>query len=205
MSLLTFICSILACNSDNQITDLSPEKHNEYYEKGTSLISPYMQLHDKPRKAPNKRKIRQGIRYLDAVTTINHQNWAAFWIKGKAYQALHESESAYQEFKKSYEIQKENADVARELMMECLNLGKGKEGVEVAIHALNIEPNNPGLMANVGLAYLINGQLKEAEDITRKSLEIDPADKITNALLKFILEVKSGERKQPNRYSDLFN
>lgn len=50
-------------------------------------------------------------------------------------------------------------------------------------------------MADVGLAYLINGQLKEAEDITRKALEIDPTDKITDNLFKIILEIKNGERK----------
>jgi len=78
-----------------------------------------MVLHGEEIKTPQKKKISEGIMYLDVVTQINPDNWAAFWLKGKGYQALNDSSSAYNEFNASYSIQKENPDVARELMFEC--------------------------------------------------------------------------------------
>lgn len=192
-------------NPSLEITDFSLERHDEYYQKGLSCIEPYIIIHGKPRNRPNIDKIKKGIKYLDAVTKINPENWAAFWLKGKAHQTLGESRSAYDEFEKSFDIQKENPDVARELTIEALNLGKGEEGVEIAKHALTLKPNNPGLMANLGIAYLINGEIDNAEDITRKAINLDPLDKINKQVLEIIEEVKSGRRPQPKKYSDLMD
>jgi tetratricopeptide (TPR) repeat protein len=192
-------------NPNFEITDFSPERHDEYYQKGLACIDPYIIIQGRPSRKPNTDKIREGIKYLDAVTKINPENWAAFWMKGKAYQALRHPQSAYNEFKKSFDIQKENPDVARELTIEALNLGKGEEGVEIAKHALTLKPNNPGLMANLGLAYLINGEIDNAEDITKKAINLDPLDEINKQILDIIEEVKSGKRAQPRKYSDLMN
>jgi tetratricopeptide (TPR) repeat protein len=192
-------------NSDFKITDFSVERHDEYYQKGFACIDPYVQLQGKPRKRPNKDKIKEGIKYLEAVTKINPENWAAFWLKGKAYQSLEHPQSAYNAFKKAFDIEKENADVARELMIEALNLGKGEEGVKMGKHALSLNPNNTGLMGNLGLAYLINGETDNAEGITRKAISLNPQDGINKQILNIINEVKSGKRAQPRKYSDLMN
>ena len=192
-------------NSDFEITDFSLERQDEYYKKGFACIDPYVQLDGRQSQRPNADKIKKGIKYLDAVSRINPDNWAAFWLKGKAYQALGRPQPAYNEFKKAFDIEKENADVARELMIETLNLGKGEEGVEIGKHALSLKPNNPGLMGNLGLAYLINGEINNAEDITRKAISLDPQDGINKQILNIIKEVKSGKRTQPKKYSDLMN
>jgi len=150
-------------------------------------------------------KIKEGIKYLDAVTKINPDNWAAFWLKGKAYQALGDPVLAYDEFKKACDIEKENPDVARELMIESLNLGKGEEDVEIGEHALSLKPNDPGLMRNLGLAYLINGEIEKAEEVTRQAIALDPQDEINKQILNIIREVKSGKRAQPRKYSNLMD
>jgi len=187
------------------VTDLSPDKHNEYYEIGTELISPFMYIHNQKAKAAQQSDILKGIAYLDAVTKINPNNWAAFWIKGKGYQALNESVYAYKEFKNSYSIQKSNPDVARELMVECLNIGKREEGIEVAIQALSLDSNNSGLNANLGLAYLIGGDISQAIKYVEKAIELAPDDQINRNLLNIIEQVNTGKLKQPKKYSDLFS
>lgn len=202
MSLFSFFLSSCS-NKEKAITDLSPDRHNEYYQKGCDLIQPFMVLHGKEIKSAQKKKIEEGIMYLDAVTKINPDNWAAFWIKGKAYQALGDSLPAYSEFKSSYSIQKENPDVTRELMIECLNLGKSEEGVQVAKEALNLRPNDSGLNANLALALLIKGDLDEALLRIDKAINLDPSDAINHNVKLFINNVRSGKRKQPKTYYDL--
>ncbi len=188
---------------EKTITDLSQERHDEYYQKGSNLIQPFMVLHKNEIKSPQKKKIKEGIIYLDAVTKINPENWAAFWIKGKGYQALTDSSSAYAEFKSSYFIQKENPDVAREFMIECLNLGKADEGVIVATEAMTLKPDDSGLIANAALALLIRGDLGEALRYIDKAISLDPSDEINRNVKFFIEEVRSGKMKQPKTYYGL--
>ncbi len=192
------------CSSGGEtITDLSQERHDEYYKKGCDSIQPFMVLYGNKIKSPQKKKIKEGIMYLDAVTKMNPENWAAFWIKGKGYQALADSSSACTEFKSSYSIQKENPDIARELMIEYLNLGKTDEGVRVAREAMNLRPNEPGLIANAALALLIRGDLDEALKYIDKAISLEPSDEINRNVKSFIEEVSSGKRKQPKAYYDL--
>jgi hypothetical protein len=74
----------------------STEEHNRLYKQGTDLISPYMRLHGVPEKSSQtpaaQQDIRRGIALLQAVTSYAPSNWNAYWIVGKAYQALGETE-----------------------------------------------------------------------------------------------------------------
>ncbi len=166
-----------------------------------------MHIHgEKPKDASTgkaQRDIRNGIDSLNQVVLLNPQNWAAYWVMGKGYQALGDSQNACESFKASWQIHKENADVAREYMFECLNLGRGAEGVTLAEQALTLEPNEPGLIANYALALLIDGQLDSAESQVQRSLQIDETDKVTKDLKKIISEVRSGKRPRPKKFSDL--
>ena len=204
--LLTLIVMSFSCVK-SQTTDLILIEGNQnlYYERGTKLIFPYIELADrKVASIPNKEKdLKEGINYLDAVTKINPENYAAFWMKGKAYQALKDSENAYIQFKEAYKLNKEKPDVARELMIECLNLGKGYEGVEVALYALNLDKNNAGLLGNLALAYLIDGKLDLAKNTVEKAIQVNPEDKINLSLRQVINEVIQKKRKQPAKISDI--
>ncbi|MEM7477121.1 MAG: hypothetical protein AAF483_19230 [Planctomycetota bacterium] len=186
---------------------ITQDEHNRVYQAGCDHITPYIQLHDNSpksaRSAKGSAEVQRGIQLLTFITQANPENWSAYWIIGKAQQALGATEQAYEAFRASFEIQDENADVAREFMFECLNLGRGKEGVAVALHAVDLEPRNAGLVANLALAHLINADLDAAEDAVNQSLAIDSKDKITNDLAKLIQDVKAGRVAQPNRMSDL--
>jgi tetratricopeptide (TPR) repeat protein len=203
---VVFLSSILGCKkqSEKELI-LIEENHNTYYEKGIKLISPYIELEG--RKSINGKKmegeIKTGIEYLDAVTKINSNNYSAYWVKGKGYQVLKMHKNAYDEFNYSFKINKENPDVARELMIECIELGKGKEAVEISLFASSLKPNDSGLIGNVALSYLISGNLILAEQNIKKAIELNPKDKINLRLDQIINEVKTGKRKKPKNYNDL--
>ena len=88
-------------------------------------------------------------------------------------------------------------------MFECLNLGRGAEGVTLAEQALTLEPNEPGLIANYALALLIDGKVDAAEKEVQRALQLDGTDKVTKDLQKIIGEVKSGKRPCPTKFGDL--
>jgi tetratricopeptide (TPR) repeat protein len=186
---------------------VSRDDHNRVYQAGCDLISPYMPLHNhesrSARSSRAQQEMERGIQLLTFITHANPANWNAHWIIGKGYQALGNSAAACDSFRASFDLQKDNPDVAREYMFECLNLGRGKDGVEAARHAVSLEPHNPGLLANLALALLIAADLDAAEKAANQALAADPKDAITKDLARMIRDVKSGRKSQPNRIADL--
>jgi tetratricopeptide (TPR) repeat protein len=186
---------------------LTADDHDRIYKEGCDLIQPYMQLHGVESRPANNDKARdelkRGISLLEIVVKVNPENWSAYWIIGKGHQALGASEDACDAFGKAFAIQNENADVAREYMLECLMLGRASEGIRAAEHAVQLDPDNAGLIANLALAYLIGGRLDDAEEAVDKSLSLAPDDQITKDLRKGIVEVKAGKRPQPKSIRDI--
>ncbi|MEM7146210.1 MAG: hypothetical protein AAF591_13820 [Verrucomicrobiota bacterium] len=181
------------------------DEHNAIYERGSELISPHMQLLDRDPKVTKKvrEQVSRGIADLDAVTAYNPENWAAYWIKGKGYQVLGEAQAANAEFKASFDIQKENPDVAREYASTCLDLGLGSEATRATEHAITLTPDDAGLHANLALAFLISGQNAEAKKAVDRSLQMSPDDQISQAVRKIVDEVIAGDRPQPKNMADL--
>ena len=213
LSLFSIIVSLTGCSRSQQVTAITvapvtnDKEHDLYFQEGGDLIKPYMLLADVPSKSASsneaKANINRGIALLNAVVAYNATNWAAWWEMGKGYQALKETDKACDAFGKSYSIQRENPDVAREYMITCLDLGRNQEAVLVADHAVRLAPNDAGLNANLALAYTLNGQLKDAQSAINKSLQIDPKDQISLTLSNVIQEVTNGRRPQPHKMGDL--
>jgi Flp pilus assembly protein TadD len=201
------LMALLACGKATaaEIKVTNDDQHNEVYQRGSGLISPHMKLVGQEPKVSEKVRdqVSKGIADLNAVTTYNPNNWAAFWIKGKGYQVLGDQKAAKAEFEKSFTIQKENPDVAREYAASCLELGDGEEAVNATRHAIKLKPDDAGLRANLALALLISGKNEEAKTEITESLRMNPTDRISLAVKKVIDEVASGRRKQPKAMADL--
>ena len=87
-------------------------------------------------------------------------------------------------------------------MRSCLALGKGREAVEAAERACRNRPEDPGLLANLGLALLIAGDVDESLSVTRRALGLAQDDAITRSLLRGIEDVKGGKVKPPERWAE---
>lgn len=181
--------------------DTLTDKHNDLFETGSDLIRPYMQLVGSEQPETDNQQARdeieRGISLLRQSIAIHPENWSAYWIIGKAYQALDNLQEAYQAFLQAFELCKTNPDVAREYMFEALKLGKAAKGIKAAQHALSLKPDNAGLLANLALAYFIGGQLDDALEAIEQSLAIAPDDQITQNLKLYVEAVDEGRLPQP--------
>jgi tetratricopeptide (TPR) repeat protein len=205
MASALFGCSRQARNEPIVITN--DDDHNRYYKQASELVTPYLRLSDGSEKSSNTPKaqadLRRGIALYTAVVNYAPTNWNAYWLVGKAYQALREPTNACEAFGRAYGIQNNNADVAREYMFECLELGRTSEGIAAAEHAVRFSPRDAGLLANLALAYTIDGRNTEALSKVEESLSIDPSDKLTLNLKKMIREIIQGKRPRPKKLGDL--
>jgi Flp pilus assembly protein TadD len=210
-AVLLWIFSFIGCSGERKDDPkhriLSAEDQNRIYTEACDIIKPYMKLHGVQSRpadtAEARQQLRRAISLLQQVVEIRPDNWAAYWIMGKGYQALDDSDNACDAFGKSFALQKENPDVAREYMLECLNLGRGAEGVQAAEHAMSLKPEDAGLAANLALAYLIAGRNDDALRLVNQSLRAAPDDTITQGLKTVIVEVQDKKRPQPRTTRDL--
>lgn len=204
---MVFWATALAGTSTMEVQPISDEaEHDSTYNKAVALIAPHVRLAGRPPLAMTESArgdLTQGIAYLQAVIRFNPRNWAAFWIEGKAYQALGENQAANSALQTAYSLQPQNADVAREYAESCMALGFGKQAVDASRQAITLSPRDAGLRANLALAYLLAGRNQDAMEAIKAALAMDPADEISRRVKKTIDEVLTGKRRQPHDLSDL--
>jgi tetratricopeptide (TPR) repeat protein len=184
--------------------EFAGRSHNDLYRWATSLVWPYLEIGGEPKSDPTTAEARDqltlGVRLLNRVTRINPQNWAAHWALGMTYRAVREPEHEYEAFQRSYAINPKHADVAREFMGACLALGKGDEAIMLARRALELKPDDMGLLANLALALLIAGHVEEAHLTVQQARNAAPGDSITDGLSQAIKEIRAGMQPRPTKY-----
>jgi tetratricopeptide (TPR) repeat protein len=93
--------------------------HDEAYKRAIDLIEPHMRLAGRKPSDSGRRDAdwREGIGYLDAALRLVPNNWAAWWVRGKAQQALGDHEAAYESLRRAYAINSGHVDVGREFVV----------------------------------------------------------------------------------------
>jgi len=187
----------------------APERHqafDEAYRHGVSLMGAYLDLpRDKVKSNPqSKTDLPAAIQSLDVALGLEPDSSTAWWARGKAQQLLGDHENAYQSFHRSYQIDEgKNPDSGVQLLLECLETGRGGEAVHLAQAIVRSEPDNAGMLANLALAYLINGQVDEASRAVSNAEAIDPEDEAITSAKSRIDDVRSGHIPRPNRISEI--
>ena len=177
-------------------------EHNALVQEGIGLISPHLVVAGRVRKplsAADKADLKKGIDRYRRVVALDPRNWSGYWMMGKAQEALGDERTAYESFKRAAAIHPYHPDVAREESLALLHLGRASEGVVVAQRSVKYNPEDPGLLANLALAQLLNGELATAEANAAKAQAAAPDDKVTQKLVQVIADVKAGNRPRPKK------
>jgi tetratricopeptide (TPR) repeat protein len=186
-----------------ELDDAAVARLQALYEAGTALVMPYLPVAEGATASASswwgRRQVKKGIAKLQAVVKESPL-WNAHWIIGMGYRALNEPETSLAHIRTSYELNPSHADVAREYVSACLALGKGTEAVRAASYNCKLHPEDAGLKANLGLALLVADRVDDAIATASAALTMKPDDRITQALLDYVNEVKAGRRPRPTRY-----
>ncbi|MCA9007122.1 MAG: tetratricopeptide repeat protein [Planctomycetaceae bacterium] len=183
------------------------KEHDRLYEEGLELINPYMHIVGRDHQSADTEGARddlaRGKDFLRQALKIDPGNGASWWIIGKAEQVLENTEAACDAFRKAYQLLKDNPDAPREYMFECLKLGRTKQAIAAARHAKKLKPEDMGLVANLGLALMIGGELEEAAEVIEVALAGAPDDPISQKLKQRIADIRAGIKPQPQKLGDL--
>lgn len=181
-------------------------EHNRLYKEASSAVYPLIEIHGKP--VPNlgadqERELRRGLALFDRVLQINPRNWAAMWLVGKGFQRLRKFEQAFLWFAHAHEVNPTHPDVSREAAIAAMELGRPEEAIPFCERAIEAQPNDPGLRANLALATLFAGDARRAASLAADALRRDSSDGITRRIADVCREVIDGRRSCPRHVRDL--
>ncbi len=189
-------------------TDPDPDntRHNELYQRASDLSYDLILLDDRPPVELDeaaRQRLTTSIGLYEEVVSINPGNWAAMWLLGKVYQRLEDSARSLEWFARAHRVNPDQPDVAREASIAAMNADRPADAIPFCERALQVEPDNAGLRANLALALLFCERLEEARDAVADALRRDPSDAITQTLSRIIGEVIAGTRPRPHHVRDL--
>jgi len=176
-------------------------KHNRLFEEALSIVKDEIPLHgqsDKP--VPGwilAVKLRRAIAIFERALRINPENWPAMWYIGKVHQRLRNPADALAWFEQAHQINPSQPDIVREASLCAMEIGYHDMAIVFAHRATQLEPTNPGLHANLALAYLLAGRVSDAETAVDRALTADPSDTISQTIRTMVQHFATSRRVPP--------
>ena len=190
-----------------EFTQDEADRHNALTDRAWSSVDSLILLEkSSPSSRPNwfaRRKLRKAIDYFRQALDLNPDGWQAMWGIGKIYQRLGEHELSLEWFEHAHEKEPSQPDVAREAGLAARECGRAELGLKYCMVAVEIKPNDPGLMCNLALAHMIAGDDTSAVRWATDAVAGDPADDICKNVLRFAQEVTKGTRSRPRKIEEL--
>jgi tetratricopeptide (TPR) repeat protein len=183
------------------MTEEQISEHNRAFRDAVAIVKTEIPLHERPSVSPPgwslRRKLKRALSLFERVLQLNPENWSAMWFTGKVYQRCHDQATALAWFERAYQINASEADVAREASTCAMELGRHDTAIGFAHRAVQIAPANPGLHANLALAYLLAGRIPEAQNEIGCAVATDPTDIISKTIDSMTKHFAANGRTSP--------
>jgi Flp pilus assembly protein TadD len=182
------------------------DRFNAVYKRAWALAKPEMKLGDRPHSQRpgwlGRWRLHKALRLFDECLRADPSNWPTLWAMGKVHQRLGAPTESLACFAKAHDLQPTNADVAREAGIAACEAGRFADSVQYNEAALRLLPNDAGLMSNLGLAQLLNGDVHTGIQTLEAAQAVAPRDGIINGLLRRARDVGDGARPHPRSVSE---
>jgi tetratricopeptide (TPR) repeat protein len=185
------------------------EEHDRVFEQAVQPVKYEIIVHGRPQASIDdeslRLKLNQSLRLFDRVLELHPGNWSAMWLVGKVYQRLGNQSTAFTWFVRAHQINPSQPDVAREASLCAMELGRSDDAVFYARGAIECQPSNTGLHANLALAFLLAGRLDEAKSAIHQSVVSNPEDIVSQTVGSMIEHFVATGHKPPGTTSSLEN
>jgi tetratricopeptide (TPR) repeat protein len=192
---------------ESKLSDEEIGEFNRLYEKGWALTKGELLLSDgDPSIKPGwfaRRKLRQALSCFEAALRIVPESWQALWGMGKIHQRLGEVPEALGCFSRAHDLSPSQPDVAREAGIAACDIGDGPSAIRFTKAAIAAKPDDAGLVSNLALAYLIAGDLGQAQRAAAEAASRAPGDSVSQTVRQIIDDVAQGRRPRPRTVREL--
>ncbi len=141
-------------------------------------------------------RFQEGLEKLLPLEEFHNDWWNLLFFIGVAHRHLNKFEEAIKYFTRTLEYNSGHADTLNELAICSLSVGRTKDAKKAYDEALKMKPNNHELLCNMGIVYLNENNLKEAEKYLMLAKKAKNDDEIVNAWILKLNEMKNDEYQQ---------
>jgi tetratricopeptide (TPR) repeat protein len=184
----------------------SEEKYMELFTKGCKLSEGLIQLDGQPPKKLgffDKRKLKKAKSLLELAAPESPDNAAPYLMLAKVSHSLGERSESLNYLLRAWELQPANLILVIELSGAYGVLGKHKEAISVLEEGIKYHPNEPRILFNLGVSYLLENVPKLALDTFKEAVRIEPDFAQNHALLKYSQEILSGQKSAPRNQAEI--
>ena len=168
------------------MTEEQCSEHDRAFTEACSIVKDEIPMHDR-RHLPVlgwllRRQLTRALALFDRVLQLNPENWSAMWFAGKVHERFEDRATALSWFERAYQVNPSQLEVAREASMCAMELGHTDTAISFAHRAIQIQTDEPGLHANLALAFIIAGRIPDAQAAINRALDGDPTDTISQII-----------------------
>lgn len=150
-----------------------------------------------------KRRLNKAIEHFKEASAIEPTNGAPMLFIAKIKQRLGDYEKSLAWLKKANSVEPENLILAIETSSTLGRLGKHREAVTLLEVAVGHHPNEPRIQCNLGLSYLMAGEIENALKTFEILILLEPDFPPNHKLLNLATEVKSGKKPIPRSEAEV--
>lgn len=172
------------------MTEAERAEQNRAYAEAAGIVNAELPLGSPEATSPpdrnQERKLSRALELFARVIQLNPKNWTALWMMGRVYRRLGNAASALDCFERSHLANPAQSEVLRQASSSAMELGKQEKALEMAQRAVQLDPNNAGLRANLAMACLLAQRLPDAKLAISQAVAGDPNDALTQQLKAMI-------------------
>jgi len=184
----------------------SEEKYRELFDAGCKLAMELIQVDGGGNPSPGffaKRKLRKAKALFQSATFENPENAAPLLMLAKIEDSLGDKFRSLDWLQKAWLLEPDNLILLIELGGAYGLVGKHKEATTVLLEGKKLYPNEPRILFNLGISFLLQNQPKAAVEVFDKTVEIEPDFELNQKILKYSKEVANGNMPTPRNQSEI--
>jgi Flp pilus assembly protein TadD len=148
-------------------------------------------------------RLKKAVRCFEQALAIHPGSWESMWGMGKVHRRLGDDRQALDWFSRAWQIRPGQPDMAREAGLAALILDQPELARAYSEAAIQADPEDIGLYANLSLACILMGDLDEARACLDEGLGRRPGDPFALDISRVIAGIRSGTYEAPRTIRDL--
>ena len=130
-------------------------------------------------------------RAAQQVVKLDDQSYTGHYILGFLYSLSQDWEKAADHLRKANVLKSNNPEILRCLGWALFNQGQKAQGIVTLERSLNLDSENSLTLCDLGITYLHTRNIKKAEALFDRALEIDPDNPKTLECVKALKKLKT--------------
>jgi tetratricopeptide (TPR) repeat protein len=110
------------------------------------------------------------------AVVLDQQSYTAHYVLGFVASLREDWKMAVRELREANRLKPNNPEILRCLGWALFNLGDRVQGIVTLERSLNLDPENPLSLCDLGVCYLYVRNFKKAQSLFSRALEIDPSN-----------------------------